>query len=101
MTLRRRQFLHLIGAAAASLAFPRVAAAQALPARSVRVIVPFTAGGPTVLFARLIAPKLSGQMGQQFYIENVGGAGGNIGAGRAAKAAPDGYTIFAPGGSFV
>ncbi len=101
MTLRRRQFLHLAGAAAAALAAPRIAAAQAYPARPVRVIVPFTPGGPTDLFARLIAPKLSEQMGQQFYIENVGGAGGNIGAGRAAQAAPDGYTIFIDGGNFV
>jgi tripartite-type tricarboxylate transporter receptor subunit TctC len=74
---------------------------QAYPARPVRVIVPFTPGGPTDLFARLIAPKLAEQLGQQFYIENVAGAGGNIGAGRAAQAAPDGYTICVDGGNFV
>ncbi len=101
MMLRRRQFLYLAGGGAAALAAPRMAAAQAYPARPVRVIVPFTPGGPTDLFARLIAPKLSEQMGQQFYIENVGGAGGNIGAGRAAQAAPDGYTVFIDGGNFV
>ena len=101
MTLHRRNFFQLAGAAAASIAAPAVVRAQAYPTRSVRVIVPFTPGGPTDLFARLIAPKLSEQMGQQFYIENVGGAGGNIGAGRAAQAAPDGYTIFISGGNYV
>jgi tripartite-type tricarboxylate transporter receptor subunit TctC len=101
MTLYRRQFLLAAGAAAAGLAGPRIARAEAYPTRSVRVIVPFTPGGPTDLFARLITPKLSEQMGQQFYVENVGGAGGNIGAGRAAQAAPDGYTIFIDGGNYV
>jgi len=101
MKLHRRQFLQLAGAAAAGLAAPRLARAESYPTHSVRVIVPFTPGGPTDLFARLIAPKLSEQMGQQFYIENVGGAGGNIGAARAAQAAPDGYTIFINGGNHV
>jgi tripartite-type tricarboxylate transporter receptor subunit TctC len=101
MTLHRRQFLHFAGAAAAGLAATRAAQAQAYPTRSVRIIVPFTPGGPTDLFSRLIAPKLSDQLGQQFYVENVGGAGGNIGAGRAAQAAPDGYTLFINGGNHV
>ena len=101
MTIYRRQFLELAGAVAAALVAPRLARAQAYPARSVRVIVPFTAGGPTDLFSRLLAGKLSEQMGQQFYVENVGGAGGNIGAGRAAQAAPDGYTIFIDGANYV
>jgi tripartite-type tricarboxylate transporter receptor subunit TctC len=64
------------------------AAAETWPARPVKVIVGFAAGGPTDLFARLIAQKLSEQTGKNFYIENVGGAGGNIGAGRAAQSAP-------------
>jgi tripartite-type tricarboxylate transporter receptor subunit TctC len=101
MTLHRRNVLQLAGAAAAVIAAPTLVRAQAWPMRSVRVIVPFTPGGPTDLFARLIAPKLSEQLGQQFYIENVGGAGGNIGAGRAAQAAPDGYTIHINGGNYV
>jgi len=103
MSLHRRNFLHLAGAAAAAgLAAPTLARAQAAwPTRAVRVIVPFTPGGPTDLFARLIAAKLGDQLGQQFYVENVGGAGGNIGAGRAAQAAPDGYTIFVNGGNHV
>jgi tripartite-type tricarboxylate transporter receptor subunit TctC len=90
-----------LAAAAAALSVPRFALAEAYPTRPVRVIVPFTPGGPTDLFARLIAPKLAEQLGQQFYIENVAGAGGNIGAARAAQAAPDGYTIFVDGGNFV
>jgi tripartite-type tricarboxylate transporter receptor subunit TctC len=101
MTLHRRRFLTLAGTAAAGIAAPRVARAETYPSHSVRVIVPFTPGGPTDLFARLITPKLSEQMGQQFYIENVGGAGGNIGAARAAKAAPDGYTLFIDGANYV
>jgi tripartite-type tricarboxylate transporter receptor subunit TctC len=101
MTLPRRSFLRLAGATAAGLAAPRIGRAQSYPARSVRMIVPFAPGGPTDLFSRLIAPKLSEQTGQQFYIENVGGAGGNIGAGRAAQAAPDGYTLLVDGANFV
>jgi tripartite-type tricarboxylate transporter receptor subunit TctC len=97
--IHRRNFLQLAGAA--GIAAPSSALAQAYPTRPVRVIVPFTPGGPTDLFARLITPKLADQLGQQFYVENVAGAGGNIGAGRAAQAAPDGYTVFINGGNFV
>jgi len=60
----------------------------------VRVIVPFAPGGQTDAIGRLIAQKLSERLGQQFYVENMPGAGGNIGAGRAAQSAPDGYTIL-------
>ena len=66
-----------------------------------RVIVPFAPGGPTDVFARLMSQKLSEQTGKQFYVENVGGAGGNTGHGRAAQAAPDGYTILVTGGSHL
>lgn len=71
------------------------------PNRSVKVIVPFAPGGPTDVTARLVAAKLSALFGQQFYIENQAGAGGNIGMGNAAKAAPDGYTILFVSSSFV
>jgi tripartite-type tricarboxylate transporter receptor subunit TctC len=101
MTLPRRHFLQLAGAAAAGLAAPRTVRAQSYPTRSVRVIVPFAPGGPTDVFSRLMAQKLSEQTGNQFYVENVGGAGGNIGAARAAQAAPDGYTLLVNGANFV
>src|SRR4029079_7372552 len=61
------------------------ACAETWPARPVKVIVPFAAGGPTALMARLISHKLSEQTGKNFYVENVGGAGGNTGTGRAAQ----------------
>jgi tripartite-type tricarboxylate transporter receptor subunit TctC len=68
--------------------------AQNYPAKPVRTIVPFAAGGPTDVAARLIAQKLSERLGKQFYVENIVGAGGNIGTGQAAKAPADGYTIL-------
>ncbi|MEW6451215.1 MAG: tripartite tricarboxylate transporter substrate-binding protein [Pseudomonadota bacterium] len=66
----------------------------AYPNRPVRMIVPFGAGGPGDIFARLIAKGLSDQLGQQFFVENRPGAGGNIGAGAAARAPADGYTLL-------
>jgi tripartite-type tricarboxylate transporter receptor subunit TctC len=93
MKLPRRRFLRLVAGAAALPALPRGARAQAYPARPVRMIVPYATGGPTDVFARLIAQKLSEHFGRQFYVENIGGAGGNIGMGRGAKAERDGYTI--------
>jgi tripartite-type tricarboxylate transporter receptor subunit TctC len=68
--------------------------AQPYPSKSVRVVVGFAAGGPTDVIARIVAQKLSESLGQQFYVENVGGAGGNTASGQVAKAAPDGYTIM-------
>jgi tripartite-type tricarboxylate transporter receptor subunit TctC len=74
---------------------PHIAGAQAAyPARNVRVIVPFAPGGQTDVVARLVAQKLSERLGHQFYVENAAGAGSSIGTGRAAQAAPDGYTIL-------
>src|SRR5882762_1916311 len=94
MKLPRRRFLRLAAGAAALPAISRMARAQAYPSRPVRVIVPFAPGGQTDVVARLIAQKLSDRLGQQFYVENAAGAGGNIGAARAAQAAPDGHTIL-------
>jgi len=71
-----------------------LAQAQAYPTKTITMIVPFAAGGPTDTVARLIAQSMGNTLKQQIIIENVGGAGGTIGAARAAKAAPDGYTIF-------
>src|SRR5882762_7641832 len=67
--------------------------AQGYPNKSVRVVVGFAAGGPTDVIARIVAQKLSDNLHQQFYVENIGGAGGNTAAGQVARAAPDGYTI--------
>ena len=92
--MKRRTFLYLSAAAAALRVAPSSAWAQAYPARPVRVIVPFAPGGQVDVVGRLIAQRLSEQLGQQFYVENVSGAGSTIGAGRAAQAAPDGYTIL-------
>jgi len=75
-------------------ACPSLAFAQAYPQRPVRVIVPFAAGGQTDVVARLVAQELSERLGKQFYVENAAGAGGNIGAVRAAQAEPDGHTIL-------
>lgn len=73
------------------------ALAQAWPDRPVTIVVPFPAGGGTDAFARPLAAALSKQLGKQFVIDNRGGAGGTIGAGIAARATPDGYTIFIGG----
>jgi tripartite-type tricarboxylate transporter receptor subunit TctC len=68
--------------------------AQNYPNKPVRVVVGFAAGGPTDVIARIVAQKLSESLGQQFYVENVGGAGSNTASGQVAKAAPDGYTVM-------
>jgi tripartite-type tricarboxylate transporter receptor subunit TctC len=75
--------------------------AQPYPNKLVRIIVPFPAGGPTDVMARLIGQKLSERLGQQFIVENQPGAGGNIGMGNAARAAGDGYTILFVSSSYV
>jgi tripartite-type tricarboxylate transporter receptor subunit TctC len=70
------------------------ALAQAWPTKPVKLINPFPAGGGTDTFARPLSAQLTKQTGQQFIVENIGGAGGTIGAGVAARAAPDGYTFL-------
>src|SRR3954471_12913855 len=67
---------------------------ETYPNRPVRIVVPFSAGGPTDIVGRVFAQKLSELIGQQFYVENKVGAGGNIGADVVAKSAPDGYTLL-------
>jgi tripartite-type tricarboxylate transporter receptor subunit TctC len=62
--------------------------AQGYPVKPVRVVVGFAAGGPSDVIGRIVAQKLSEALGQQFYVENVGGAGGNTAAGQVARAAP-------------
>jgi tripartite-type tricarboxylate transporter receptor subunit TctC len=85
--------LLLIGAADAQIA--------GYPNKPVKIIVPFAAGGPTDVVARLIAQKLSEKLGQQFYIEDMTGAGGNIGMGAAARSPGDGYTILFVSSSYT
>jgi tripartite-type tricarboxylate transporter receptor subunit TctC len=68
--------------------------AQSYPSRPITVVVPFSAGGPTDTVTRLVSEVMSKDLGQQVVVENVGGAGGTLGAARVAKAAPDGYTLL-------
>jgi tripartite-type tricarboxylate transporter receptor subunit TctC len=101
MKLPRRKFLQLAAGAAALPALSRIARAQAYPTRPVRSIVAFAPGGVTDTFARLMTQKLSEHLGQQFFVENIAGATGNIGTGQAARAAPDGYTLLFAFSSYV
>lgn len=94
MCLLRRQFLQLSAGAAMASALSTTASADTYPTRPVRVIVPYAPGGPSDILARLAAQKLSEHFGKQFYVENIGGAGGNIGMAQGARAAADGYTIL-------
>lgn len=90
----RRQFVQAAGALGAS-AFTAGGFAQgAWPAKPVKVINPYPAGGGTDVFLRPVAARLSQALGQQFTVENLGGAGGTVGAAVASKALPDGYTLF-------
>lgn len=79
-------------AGACALAFP--AFAQTYPSRAITMIVPFAAGGPTDIIARIVAEPMSRSLGQQIVVENVAGAGGTSGITRGAQAKPDGYTIM-------
>ena len=89
----RRATLVLAGLAALGAA-PCASAADAWPAKPVTIVVPFPAGGGTDAFARPLFAVMTKNLGKQFVIDNKGGAGGTVGAGIAAKAAPDGYTVF-------
>jgi len=80
-------------AAALSLVFAGSAGAQGYPTKPITMIVPFAAGGPTDIIARIVSENMSKTLGQQIVIENVAGAGGTTGITRALTAAPDGYTI--------
>jgi tripartite-type tricarboxylate transporter receptor subunit TctC len=81
-------------AAALASALATAASAQDWPARPITLVVPFAAGGPVDTAARIMAARLSENLGQQVIVENVGGAGSMLGASRVAKAAPDGYTFL-------
>jgi tripartite-type tricarboxylate transporter receptor subunit TctC len=94
MKLPRRRFLQLTAGVAALPAVSRVARGQTYPARPVRIIVGFAAGGGVDITARLIGEWLSERLGQSFVTENRAGAGGNIGTEAVVNAAPDGYTLL-------
>jgi len=85
--------MRVFGAIVACLLSVTASFAQGYPNKAVRVVVGFAAGGPSDVIGRIVAQKLSEALGHQFYVENVGGAGGNTAAGQVARAAPDGYTI--------
>jgi tripartite-type tricarboxylate transporter receptor subunit TctC len=91
-TLKRRSAVAVLGAAAMLFAAP--ALAQEYPNRPITMIVPFAAGGPTDVVARLVSEQMSKTLGQPIIIENVVGAGGTTGSTRAARAANDGYTVI-------
>src|SRR5437588_12608307 len=91
------RFVALISAALVSA----TVAAQSWPQKPVRFIVPFAPGGATDIAARRVGEKLAQVWGQSVVIENRAGAGGGLGAAEAARAAPDGYTLFFPSGSVV
>ena len=76
-------------------------AQSAYPDHKVRMIVPFAAGGPTDVIGRMVAERLSDAFGQQIYVEDLPGAGGNLGVEEAARAAPDGYTMLAVSTGFI
>ncbi|HEX8416748.1 MAG TPA: tripartite tricarboxylate transporter substrate binding protein [Methylobacterium sp.] len=92
--VRRTLLLGLLAATTLGVA-PHAACAQgAYPSRPITLVVPFAAGGSTDVVGRLVAQKMSDELGQQVVVENVVGAGGNVGAARIAKAEPDGYAIL-------
>ena len=90
----KRRILLAAAAAAGIAATPFAAQAQAYPTKPIQVVVPFAAGGPTDALARILAARMSEVLGQPVLIDNVAGAGGTIGVNKAAKAAPDGYTLL-------
>ncbi len=84
-----------------ALIFAGPLSAQPYPTKPVKIIIPFAAGGVTDIAGRLIAQRLSERLGQQFFIENVAGAGGNLGMGMVAKSPGDGYTVLLASSSIV
>jgi tripartite-type tricarboxylate transporter receptor subunit TctC len=93
MKFPRRQFLHLAAGAAALPAVSRIVRAQTYPTRPITMVVPYPPGGSTDVIARLLAERMRASLAQPIITENVAGANGSIGTGRATRAAPDGYTL--------
>ncbi len=103
--LSRRRVIKGAGALAAGIAAPGVlhigAAWAAYPDRPIKIVVANTPGGPSDIIARMLAAEMAGPLGQSVFIENKGGAGGNIGMGFAARAEPDGYTLLLTTSAYV
>jgi len=89
-----KKLMVALSAAAAVLSATLAAGAQGWPDRTLTIVVPFAAGGPTDTVTRLVAESMSKDLGQQVLVENVGGAGGTLGAKRVADAEADGYTLL-------
>ena len=94
MKLPRRTFLHLAAGTAALPAFSRITRAQPYPSRPIRWVVPYPAGGPADILARLVGQPLSESVGVAVVVENRPGASGNIGTEDVVRAPPDGYTLL-------
>ena len=94
MKLPRRKLVHLAASAALLSAASHISLAFDYPARPVRLIVGFFAGGLSDILARLLSPSLSERLGQQFIVEDQPGAGTNLAAETVVRAPPDGYTLF-------
>src|SRR5882757_5175666 len=92
-----RRLLTVIVAALLGLGWTGIAAAQNYPTRAITMIVPFPAGGATDTLARFLAERMRGILGQPVIIENIGGAAGSIGVGRAVRSVADGYTLLIVG----
>jgi tripartite-type tricarboxylate transporter receptor subunit TctC len=101
MVLNRRSLVAQAAGAFAFLASTRGLRAQSYPSRPVRVIVAGSAGSPPDTITRLVMQRLSENLGQQFFVDDIPTGAGNVGAATAARAAPDGYTILAPTSSFI
>jgi tripartite-type tricarboxylate transporter receptor subunit TctC len=93
MKFQRRHFLRLAAGAAALPAVSRVARAQTYPTRPITMIVPFPPGGANDMLGRIIAERMRGILSQSIIVENIGGAAGSIGVGRAVRSPADGYTL--------
>src|SRR5262245_42354109 len=91
--MKRRAFIAGFGGITPVLLCLASAAAQVYPSRPITIIVPFAAGGPSDVLARILGDHMRTSLGQTFVVENVTGAGGSIGVGRAVRSTADGYTI--------
>ncbi|WP_284775244.1 tripartite tricarboxylate transporter substrate binding protein [Agrobacterium sp. lyk4-40-TYG-31] len=92
--ITRRTAMALAASAVSLFSVGTAAHAQGFPDRAITLVVPFAAGGSTDVVARVIAQKMGDDLGQQVIVENIAGAGGNLGADRVARAEPDGYTVL-------